>query len=228
MKICLQCQQHNPESARYCLKCGTVVQADTTVEQDAPVAQAEAVDLWRAFLGDGKTIRFSLKKGWAWESAQDRYLEQFQKFSAGGTPRFALTWHWPAFLFDPFLWFLYRKMYLYAAIYALGPVLSAAVTGDLTVGIVWRIMAGASANYIYYWHIHDHLRRIKAQSSAAPQSQEALIHDAGGVQSYVLWLGIVLHIFLLVMLIEFARDGLPEGAPLSPDKSTTAPGRGYY
>ena len=64
-------------------------------------------DLWRAFIGPNA----------------DRYLERFKKFSTQN-PSFALTWHWPAFVFEPFLWFLYRKMYAYAMIYALGPVIA--------------------------------------------------------------------------------------------------------
>ena len=49
--------------------------------------------------------------------------------SARRNPQFALTWNWPAFLFISFLWFLYRKMYLYAAVYAIGPMVSTYLTG---------------------------------------------------------------------------------------------------
>jgi hypothetical protein len=155
--------------------------------------------LWRSFIGPQKAILLSLKKGWSWERPDDYYLQQFKKFSAGSTSRFALTWHWPAFLVDPFLWFLYRKMYLYALIYALGPVLSAYLTGDFTVGFVWRVMAGVSANYIYYWHVREHITEIR---------------DRGGVQSYVIWLGVALYVMLIFIVIQIIREGPPpSGSP---------------
>lgn len=153
--------------------------------------------LWQAFIGQNA----------------DRYLAQFRKFTGGGEPRFALTWHWPAFLFDPFLWFLYRKMYLYAAVYAIGPVLSAYFTGDLTVGIVWRIMAGASANYIYYWHVREHVAAIKDKGNLDGTGQEQALKDLGGVQPYVIWVGVALHILMFAVLIKAIQEGPPDGSP---------------
>lgn len=192
MKPCQSCEQPNPDDARFCQQCGSPFSAQSH-EAATPLPLEEA-QLWRAFIGPNA----------------DRYLEQFHKFTTGGTPRFALTWHWPAFLVDPFLWFLYRKMYLYAVVYAVGPVLSVYLTGDYTVGIVWRIIAGASANYIYYWHVKEHLARIRAgvHDSAA---QDPLLRDLGGVQPYVIWLGVALYLLALALLIEVIREGPPEG-----------------
>jgi Predicted membrane protein len=136
MKFCSKCTQANPDDAGFCSQCGTVFDNETAMAVAAadPALESDEIRLWRSFIGPQKAILLSLKKGWSWERPDDYYLNQFKKFSAGGTSRFALTWHWPAFLVDPFLWFLYRKMYLYALIYALGPVLSAYLTGDFTVG----------------------------------------------------------------------------------------------
>nr|MBI3614676.1 DUF2628 domain-containing protein [Nitrospirota bacterium] len=175
--------------------------ADQQAEEPAPPILDEQ-QLWRSFIGQNA----------------DRYLEQFRKFTGSGEPRFALTWHWPAFLFDPFLWFLYRKMYLYAAVYAIGPVLSAYFTGDLTVGVVWRIMAGASANYIYYWHVREHLAEIKGKASLGGQAQEQSLKDLGGVQPYVVWVGVALHILMFAMLIKAYQEGSSEGTKLPPLK----------
>ena len=162
--------------------------------------------LWREFIGPNA----------------DRYLEQFRKFTSGSTSGFALTWHWPAFLVDPFLWFLYRKMYLYAVIYALGPVVSAYITGDFTVGIVWRIMAGASANYIYYWHVKEHVKTIHAKSHLDRAAQDSLLRDLGGVQPYVIWLGIALHALLIAVMIIVALEGPPDGGKDQPSRSKPA------
>ncbi|MDE3224911.1 MAG: DUF2628 domain-containing protein [Nitrospirota bacterium] len=215
MKPCQKCEQQNPDDARFCSQCGVLFEEETAPPGDMPAEQAaepstepsvppilDEQQLWRAFIGPNA----------------DRYLEQFRKFTGSGEPRFALTWHWPAFLFDPFLWFLYRKMYLYAAVYAIGPVLSAYFTGDLTVGVVWRIMAGASANYIYYWHVREHLAAIKEQGSQSGRAQEQSLKDLGGVQPYVVWVGVALHIIMLAVLIKAIQEGPTEGGKFPPLK----------
>ena len=189
MKICQSCEQHNPDDARYCSRCGT------SLADPAPTAQAESFSeenrLWRAFIGPNA----------------DRYLQQFRKFTSAGQPRFALSWHWPAFLFDPFLWFLYRKIYLYAFIYLVGPAVSVFVTKDFMVGIVWRIIAGASAHYIYYWQVKSHVDEIQREAHD-PATRDRLLQDRGGVQPYVIWLGIALHLVMLGILMGVLSGGI--------------------
>lgn len=214
MKPCRKCDQQNPDEADFCSQCGTAFEAESgasAAEAAPPPVNLEDPELWRAFIGRNA----------------DRYLAQFRKFTAGGSPHFALTWHWPAFLFDPFLWFLYRKMYMYAAVYAIGPVLSAYFTGDLTVGVVWRIMAGVSANYIYYWHVREHLAEIREKSAASAEAVTRKIEDLGGVQPYVVWVGVLLHLLLLAVIIKAFQEGPPPGGkglpslPAKPGPSRT-------
>ncbi|MEK6525723.1 MAG: DUF2628 domain-containing protein [Nitrospirota bacterium] len=210
MKACEKCDQQNPDDALFCHQCGSPFSAPLK-EQTASLPLDEA-QLWRVFIGPNA----------------DRYLEQFGKFSAGATPRFALTWHWPAFLFDPFLWFLYRKMYLSALVYAVGPVLSAYLTGDVTVGIVWRIVAGVSANYLYYWHVKEHLAQIRARGTLDSAAQKRLLRDLGGVQPYVIWLGVALHLLVLALLIEMIRESPPGEGKFPGRGSQEAPARNFF
>ena len=215
MKFCQKCTQANPDEALFCAQCGTPFETEAA----APVPDSDETGLWRSFIGPQKAILFSLTNGWSWGRPDHYYLQQFKKFSVGNTSRFALTWHWPAFLADPFLWFLYRKMYLYALIYAVGPVLSAYLTGDFTVGFVWRVMAGVSANYIYYWHVREHITEIRKGPPLGPGALEEQIRDRGGVQTYVLWLGVVLYIMLFFIVIQIIREGPPSTGPLQPGKA---------
>lgn len=223
MKFCSKCAQANPDDASFCSRCGTVldVEAAGATAAPAPLLESDETRLWRSFIGPQKAILLSLKKGWSWERPDNYYLQQFKKFSAGGTSRFALTWHWPAFLVDPFLWFLYRKMYLYALIYALGPVVSAYLTGDFTVGFVWRVMAGVSANYIYYWHIREHVTEIRKGPPLEAGVLEEQLRDRGGVQPYVLWLGAALYVLLFFIVMQIIREGPPATGPLQPGKAKT-------
>lgn len=215
MKLCGKCEQQNPDDALFCLQCGaSLPSASPSPEVQTSPPPLDDEHLWRAFIGPNA----------------DRYLHQFRKFTKSSTPRFALTWHWPAFLFDPFLWFLYRKLYLYAMVYAIGPVLSAYLTGDVSVGIVWRIMAGVSANYVYYWHVRDNLAKVRGKATFDPSAHDRAVRELGGVQPYVVWVGVALHILLLALIIGALRDGLPEGSKqnrLDPDPTRTwSGGRG--
>jgi hypothetical protein len=208
MKTCSLCHQANEAEAGYCAQCGTML---TTEESPAAsgISSLPDVDLWRQFIGPHA----------------DRYLEQFKKFGFMGEPRFALTWNWPAFVFIPFLWFLYRKMYLYALVYALGPMISAYVTRDITVSVAWCIIAGATANYVYFWHCREQIAEIKKQGWSDPSKQIQSLKEAGGVQPYVIYVGIVIGlafcVLTIMMVIKLIQDGQLEGEQ-PPGKSAPA------
>ena len=203
MKSCAQCQQQNQEDAKFCYQCGNTL----AIEPEPPIAAAVPhtdEDLWRQLIGPHA----------------DRYLGHFKKFGLGDEPKFALTWNWSAFLYISFLWFLYRKMYVYALVYALGPMISTYVTGDLTVGLVWSIMAGATANYVYYWYCREQIGEIKKSSWTDPAKQGEALKEAGGVQPYVIWVGVALYIFFAMTMFKLLQDGLPDS-----DKFPTKPAR---
>ena len=212
MKVCRQCNQQNPDDAHFCHQCGSGLAASaiTANTQDVPSPAAITSDeaLWREFIGPNA----------------DQYLAQFKKFSSNGQPRFALSWNWPAFLFISFLWFLYRKMYTYALVYAVGPMISTYLTGDMTVGLVWSIMAGATANYVYYWHCREHIGEIKRSTGSDPAKLDEVLKESGGVQSYVIWIGVALYILFAITMFKMLQDGLPDGErPLEkPAKPTAA------
>ena len=206
MKPCGQCQQQNQDDANFCYQCGTGLQSDTapSVTTTAFSSRTDS-ELWRDFIG----------------ANADSYLEQFKKFGPPQSPRFALTWNWPAFLYVSFLWFLYRKMYLYAAVYAIGPMVSTYLTGDMTSGIVWSVVAGATANYVYYWHCREHIAAIKQQAWNDPAQQHDVLKEEGGVQPYVIWVGVVLYLLFSLMMFKMLQEGALEieKAPKKPAKT---------
>lgn len=211
MPSCSQCQQPNADDANFCAQCGTALGAaatassaeQTTAETAAGspgYAPASDQDLWRQFIGPHA----------------DYYLGQFKKFSSNGQPKFALSWNWPAFLYISFLWFLYRKMYLHAFVYAIGPMVSSYLTGDISGSLVWSIMAGATANYLYYWHCKEGVEEIKKAGKLNPAAQEEAIKESGGVQPYVIYVGIALYVLALAGLVKMIQDGPPEGDKMLP------------
>jgi hypothetical protein len=219
MKSCSRCNQQSPEDANFCHQCGAALGAGAGPADHSPTAAATAEHagssgsspihtdetLWRQFIGPNA----------------DKYLETFKRFSSDGRPKFALSWNWPAFLFISFLWFLYRKMYLHAFVYAVGPMISTYLTGDFSAGIIWSVMAGATANYLYYWHCREHIGEIQQSNRMNPAEQETALKESGGVQSYVIWVGVAFYIFFLVTLTKMIQEGPPDldNRPAKPEKS---------
>ena len=196
MKFCTQCQQQNQDDANFCHQCGLDLGSEnagsSVSSTPAPTSLSRTDhDRWRDFIGPNA----------------DRYLEQFKKFGSAQSPRFALTWNWPAFLFVSFLWFLYRKMYLYAAVYAIGPMVSTYLTGDMTSGMVWSVVAGTTANYVYYWHCREHIAAIKQQAWADHSKQHLAMKEAGGVQPYVVWVGVVFYVLFFLTMFKMIQEG---------------------
>lgn len=202
MKSCSRCNQQSLDDANFCHQCGASLAASTEASEAPTGGEAAPVDtpdsspiqdeeaVWRQFIGPNA----------------DHYLETFKRFSSGGRPKFALSWNWPAFLYISFLWFLYRKMYLHAFVYAVGPMISTYLTGDVSAGIVWSIMAGATANYLYYWHCMEKIGEIKKVGRLDP----VILKESGGVQPYVIWVGVAFYILFLMTLVKVVQEGPPD------------------
>ncbi len=213
MPACPSCSQDNSTDANFCSQCGQVL-VKNSPEPEVKPAPSETtpttLQLWETFIGPSKSLQFSLKTWWTWRPAFLYYKEKFSNLETPAGPRFALSWNWPAAFFDSFLWFLYRKMYMFALLYAVAPALAIFLTGDMTVGIVSRMLAGASANYLYYWHVKDKLQRIMSVPNMDDTARARLVRDEGGVQPYVLWLGVALHVFMIGLLVAAISQGPPE------------------
>ncbi len=234
MIACPTCEQQNPDGANFCSRCGGAFaessaqaepesQSSPKTETDPTHVGVSEADLWQSFIGPSKSVQFNVTDGWSWRPAYLYYQEKFRQFQTPEGPRFALSWHWPAALLDSFLWFLYRKMYMFAFLYAVGPVISALAFGDWSVGIVWQIGAGVSANYLYYWHIKDSVEKVRKSPNLDAVDQQRTLHEEGGVQPYVLWLGIALHLFKVGLILALMDQGLSTGEqsiPMDPPADT--------
>jgi hypothetical protein len=163
---CPRCASMNPQEALYCNKCGEQLKAA------APSLIAEPA-LWRQFIGP----------------RADFYLERFRVFREGTQARFVPTWHWPAFGVG-WLWYLYRKMYLHAAVFLFGGLLPMVLGAGLAGVVIWNLFAAVAAHYLYYMHIKLSLAMIERKAGLDQDARDHFIHEAGGIQPYVWWLGL--------------------------------------
>ncbi len=234
MRTCDSCQQQNPADARFCLRCGEkfleeavapsdspeVDTSETTTEEAAPESLTEE-QYWQVLIGRSPCLQFTWSSGWSWKPAWEYYQRMFQRFHSAEGPRFALTWNWAPVFVEPFLWFLYRKMYLFALVYLIGPVISVFLTGDITVPVVWSIIASVSANYVYYWHLKDIFIRVKQRMGVSPENRQRELADAGGVQPYVLWLVVASILLKVVVFMAMMGDVPLDSEPSLPEEDGT-------
>jgi len=178
-----RCAQKNPDTAVNCSSCNQPFALPEVVPNGT-------VTLWRQFIG----------------SHADYYLERFGTFQAGTGMLFRPSWHWPAFGVG-WLWFLYRKMYVHAAVFLIGGLLPMLFGAGLLGTVLWNGVAGVTANFLYYLHVKFKLEVIQRRAPTDKATRDVLIADAGGVQPYVWWLGVGLMALAIAMGILQAPVG---------------------
>ncbi|SNZ09692.1 Protein of unknown function [Persephonella hydrogeniphila] len=114
----------------------------------------------------------------------DYYIEKFKKFEETGS---VLSWNWAAFFFG-LLWMLYRKMYLYSAIFIIlvlffiGALVYFNLYNNLVMfGIqLWLYVGfGAFGNYIYYTYVESKVSKIEKETED-PEKLKILLARKGG------------------------------------------------
>jgi hypothetical protein len=94
------------------------------------------------------------------------------------------------------------------------------LTGDMTSGMIWSVVAGATANYVYYWHCREHIAAIKQQAWNDQGKQHLAMKESGGVQTYVIWVGVVFYVLFSFTMFKMIQEGA-----LDTDKIPAKPAR---
>jgi len=121
----------------------------------------------------------------------DKYLRKFKKFTVGGVDKASITWNWPAFFFG-FLWMLYRKLYLWALLAFVLPIIPFLPSySGLLIMIVW----GMTGNYIYYKHAKKKILKLKTDQLSFDLSlMAASLRKIGGVNRWVAYIPAIIAI----------------------------------
>lgn len=210
--FCSKCGASNGEDAMFCAKCGFKIAAPPVPgasEFNAPAVAGSAskqpgfdTEAWKSVIGPRNT---------------DYYLSRFTAQHTGGKGSF---WHWPAFFFT-FYWLLYRKQWLWAAIYFIAPYLIA-VALAIAIGAMGStgttLAAPASlgylaaiflipalfANSLYYKRCRALIERQKVGSQSREQYLARLEAHGGTSRVAAIAVGIVVVIGIVGVLAAIA------------------------
>lgn len=191
--FCPKCGKSNNDFAKFCTSCGE----DMHARASTPELEGEdrSITRFEAFVGTRNT---------------DYYVSRFARFEDGGS---RASWHWPAF-FLTFYWLLYRKMWLYAALYfflpslLMIPISSAIAAVSTSSGqalalssIVWIgglfILPPMFATSLYYKHYNAKLETVAAGTSNRVR-QLTQLAERGGTSGVAFF---IVGALVLVMVI---------------------------
>ena len=125
----------------------------------------------------------------------DYYMQKFDEFSIKPTS-FHASWHWPAF-FATWWWFLYRKMYLWAALYL---VCICIPYVNFVSWFGWAI----AANHLYYRHVHTKISDLKCDRRAG---YAPYLVSRGGVHRWVPPIAFTIALIPILFAISFFSMG---------------------
>ena len=118
----------------------------------------------------------------------DYYAVQFSRMGTVHSPRFRLSWNWPAF-FAFFFWALYRKMWLWAGLHLAGAMFLVFVTPLSAAWIVYSLFWPVAANFLYFRQFAHHIRQAPLQGRGEERLQ--YLGRKGGVSKNAFWIGLV-------------------------------------
>ncbi|MBT1072666.1 hypothetical protein [Pelotalea chapellei] len=172
--ICPYCKESILDGAIKCKHCGSMVNLDPANPINVDNITTEEI---RVFAGPNSYY----------------YIQNFSKFTITGRETFCATWNWSCFAFT-FFWFLYRKMYVLAVIAFIVFCLPG-------INIILHIGAGIIGNYLYYRHVKARILEIRATQTS--QNYIPVLQEVGGVNKWVITLGIVISVFIALLIAIF-------------------------
>lgn len=130
------------------------------------------------------------------EQKVEVYQPRVEANLVNGHPAFKATWSWWAF-FGTWAFFLYRKMYLVAALFFLATVVTAFIPFST---IIIMIISGMSAFYFYTKKLNTDLDIAGINDKPLHEVKDNL-SKLGGYNSWVVWVAVIFYILAMLSVI---------------------------
>ena len=178
--FCTKCGFNLPQDVKFCPNCGATVESTTTYTQPQNTTSCGEVTIDP----DVETL-VGVKK--------EYYLPKFQQFKLLNKKT---SWNWCSFLFGT-LWFIYRKMYLYAlCVWGVSFLVNAITEGSGS--LIINIAAGILGNWLYMYHLEQRAREINILS---PEAKQAALAKKSGVNKGAVIAIVVAEVVLITLLV---------------------------
>lgn len=171
---CPYCKETILDGAIKCKHCGSMLNLESSKTIGIDSITTDEI---RAFVGTNSYY----------------YVQNFSRFTLTGQEKFCATWNWSCFGFT-FLWMLYRKMYLLALVTFFVFCLPG-------LNIILHIGAGIAGNYLYYRHVKGQI--LELRSTRSLPDYMPVLQEFGGVNKWVITLGIALTIIITILIAMF-------------------------
>jgi hypothetical protein len=130
----------------------------------------------------------------------DVFLHTYEKMRAkalrGSGRYYVQTWNWPVFV-TSFVWFFYRRLYLFGAVVFLMPIVLSLLFGDIGLAGMWGAFAILSKSMYVQIALHRVLKANRLGLTGA--EREDYLRRAGGTS----WLAGILAGALYALILAF-------------------------
>ncbi len=216
--FCTKCGAPNASTYSFCSKCGNKL---TPIEQPVtPYVQAQPVIINKGttFPYQGNNTAGNINTTYTNPQPQQAtinshneaidpdivqligdksqyYIPAYQKIK---TQNNKISWNWASFIFGP-SWFMYRKMYIYAAaIWGVNLLITLALGSSASfISLIISVASGLLGNYLYSLHLDKHAAQMKnldengKSQYANKNGKTSILASIGGAIAYGVILSII-------------------------------------